>query len=193
VSGGLPRAADIALATIGLVVTGPLLLVAAIAIRLETPGPAIYRQSRVGRAGYRFEMLKLRTMVVGADPTPAETWEPLRSTDPRVTRVGTVLRRLSLDEIPNLINVLRGDMAMVGPRPTIQAQVEQYTPRQRRRLDVKPGITGWAQVNGRASLSWEERIELDIWYTDNRSLGLDLRILARTVRLILTGRGLYEG
>ena len=192
-SAGIPRAADVILATIGLVVTGPLLLVAAIAIRLETPGPAIYRQSRVGRAGHPFEMLKLRTMVVGADPSPAETWEPLRSTDPRVTRVGAVLRRLSLDEIPNLVNVLRGEMAMVGPRPTIQAQVEQYTPRQRHRLEVKPGITGWAQVHGRASLSWEERIELDIWYADNRSLGLDLRILARTVRLILTGRGLYEG
>jgi lipopolysaccharide/colanic/teichoic acid biosynthesis glycosyltransferase len=193
VSAGLPRAADIVLAAIGLVMTGPLLLVAVIAIRLETPGPAIYRQGRVGRAGQRFELLKLRTMTLGADPTPAETWEPLRATDPRVTRVGAALRRLSLDEIPNLVNVLRGEMAIVGPRPTIQAQVEQYTPRQRRRLEVKPGITGWAQVNGRASLSWEERIELDIWYADNRSVGLDLRILARTVLLILSGRGLYEG
>src|ERR671932_2105961 len=113
--------------------------------------------------------------------------------DPRITRVGAILRRFSLDELPNLVNVLRGEMAMVGPRPTIQAQVDQYTPRQRRRLEVKPGITGWAQVNGRASLPWHERIELDVWYVDNRSLLLDLRILGRTVEMLATGRGLYKG
>jgi lipopolysaccharide/colanic/teichoic acid biosynthesis glycosyltransferase len=193
VSRGLPRLADICLATFALVLSSPLLLVAAAAIRVETRGPAIYRQLRVGRAGTTFEMYKLRTMLVGADPTPADTWEPLRESDPRVTRVGAVLRRLSLDEIPNLVNVLRGEMSIIGPRPTIEAQVREYTPGQRRRLEVNPGITGWAQVNGRASLSWEERIELDVWYVENRSLGLDLRILARTVRLIVTGRGLYEG
>jgi lipopolysaccharide/colanic/teichoic acid biosynthesis glycosyltransferase len=132
-------------------------------------------------------------MLAGSDPTPAQTWEPLQEDDPRVTRVGAVLRRLSLDELPNLVNVLRGEMAIVGPRPTIEAQVEQYSDRQRRRLQVRPGLTGWAQVNGRASLSWEERIEFDLWYVDNRSLRLDLRILARTVRLLLTGQGLYEG
>ncbi|HEX8053709.1 MAG TPA: sugar transferase, partial [Thermoleophilaceae bacterium] len=113
--------------------------------------------------------------------------------DPRITRVGALLRRFSLDELPNLVNVLRGDMAIVGPRPTIQAQVDQYTDRQRRRLEVKPGITGWAQVNGRASLPWHERIELDVWYVDNRSLRLDLRILARTARMLATGHGLYKG
>jgi lipopolysaccharide/colanic/teichoic acid biosynthesis glycosyltransferase len=193
VSGGLPRAIDVLLATLGLVIGSPVLVAAAVAIRVDTPGSPIYRQRRVGRAGTTFELRKLRTMVLGADPTPAETWEPLRAGDPRVTRVGALLRRLSLDELPNLVNVLRGEMAIVGPRPTIEAQVEQYTPRQRRRLDVMPGITGWAQVNGRASLSWEERIELDVWYVENRSLALDLRILARTVRLIVTGRGLYEG
>jgi lipopolysaccharide/colanic/teichoic acid biosynthesis glycosyltransferase len=193
VSAGLPRTADLVLAVLGLGLTAPVLIVAAIAIRLETHGPVIYRQPRVGKRGARFEMLKLRTMVVGADPTPEETWEPLRQGDPRVTRVGALLRRTSLDELPNLVNVLRGEMAIVGPRPTIEAQVEQYTPRQRRRLEVKPGITGWAQVNGRASLSWEQRIELDVWYVDNRSSALDLRILARTLRLLLTGRGLYEG
>jgi lipopolysaccharide/colanic/teichoic acid biosynthesis glycosyltransferase len=192
-SRGLPRAADLVLAALGLLLTAPLLLVAAVAIRMETRGPAIYRQRRVGRAGDRFEMYKLRTMVMGSNPTPAEVWEPLRAGDPRVTRVGGLLRRLSLDEIPNLVNVLRGEMAIVGPRPTIEEQVEQYTPRQRRRLEVKPGITGWAQVNGRASLSWKERIELDVWYVDHRSLRLDMRILARTVRLLATGRGLYEG
>ena len=190
---GLPRAADVGLATLGLALCSPLLVVAAIAIRLESRGPALYRQRRVGRAGERFQMLKLRTMVAGSDPTPAQTWEPLREDDPRVTRVGAVLRRLSLDELLNLVNVLRGEMAIVGPRPTIEAQVEQYSDRQRRRLEVRPGLTGWAQINGRASLSWEERIELDLWYVDNRSLGLDLRILARWVRLLLTGHGLYEG
>ena len=166
----MSRAADLALATLGLALCAPLLLAAVVAIRLETRGPVIYRQTRVGRGGARFEMYKLRTMVVGADPTPDETWKPLRSDDPRVTRVGAVLRRMSLDEIPNLVNVLRGEMSIVGPRPTIEAQVEEYTPRQRRRLEVKPGITGWAQVNGRASLSWKQRIELDLWYVDNRSL-----------------------
>jgi lipopolysaccharide/colanic/teichoic acid biosynthesis glycosyltransferase len=190
---GLPRAADLALAAACLVLASPFLLVTAVAIRLDTRGPALYRQRRVGRGGEVFEMCKLRTMVTGSDPTPAEIWEPLREDDPRVTRVGAVLRRMSLDEVPNLLNVLRGEMAIVGPRPTIEAQVEQYTPRQRRRLGVRPGITGWAQVNGRASLSWQERIELDIWYVENRSLGLDMRILARTARLIVTGKGLYEG
>ncbi|HSJ18583.1 MAG TPA: sugar transferase [Solirubrobacterales bacterium] len=190
---GLPRAADVLLAALGLLLAAPVLVVATIAIRLETPGSVIYRQQRVGIGGCRFAMYKLRTMVTGSDPTPEEVWEPLLEGDPRVTRVGAVLRRLSLDEVPNLVNVLRGEMAIVGPRPTISEQVAQYTPRQRRRLEVRPGITGWAQVNGRGSLSWEERIELDVWYVDNRSLALDLRILARTVRLILTGRGLYEG
>jgi lipopolysaccharide/colanic/teichoic acid biosynthesis glycosyltransferase len=190
---GLPRAADALLAAVGLLLSAPVLAVAAIAIRLETPGSPIYRQSRVGFGGSRFPMYKLRTMVTGSDPTPEETWEPLLEGDPRVTRVGAVLRRLSLDEIPNLVNVLRGEMAIVGPRPTISEQVAEYTPRQRRRLEVRPGITGWAQVNGRGSLSWEDRIELDVWYVDNRSLALDLRILARTVRLIVTGQGLYEG
>lgn len=192
-SEGLPRAVDVGLAALGLALTAPALALAAVAIRLETRGPVIYRQRRVGRGGGSFKMYKLRTMVTGSDPKPSETWEPLRENDPRVTRVGALLRRLSLDELPNLVNVLRGEMAIVGPRPTIEPQVAEYTPRQRRRLEVKPGITGWAQVNGRASLSWEQRIELDVWYADNRSLSLDLRILARTLRLILTGRGLYEG
>ena len=192
-SPGLPRGLDVVIAALGLLLTAPLVALAAVAIRVETRGSALYRQRRVGRAGDLFEMYKLRTMVTGSDPTPAETWEPLLEGDPRVTRVGAVLRRASLDEIPNLLNVIRGEMAIVGPRPTIEAQVEQYTPRQRRRLEVRPGITGWAQVNGRASLTWKERIELGVWYVENRSLSLDLRILARTARLILTGRGLYEG
>ena len=179
------------LAGVGLMLSAPLLLGAMIAIRLETPGSAVYRQRRVGKDGVPFDLFKLRTMVSGAERMGAGL--AVNEGDPRITRVGAVLRRFSLDELPNLLNVLRGDMAIVGPRPTIQAQVDQYTERQRRRLEVKPGITGWAQVNGRASLPWHERIELDVWYVDHRSLWLDLRILARTARLLLTGQGLYKG
>jgi lipopolysaccharide/colanic/teichoic acid biosynthesis glycosyltransferase len=184
----LSRGLDVAIASVGLVLMSPLLAAAMLAIRLETRGPAIYRQRRVGLAGRPFELYKLRTMVQGADPVGIGT--PVEPGDPRVTRVGALLRRASLDEVPNLVNVLRGEMAIVGPRPTIEAQVELYTPRQRRRLEVKPGMTGWAQVQGRASLPWEERIELDVWYVEHRSLWLDLRILARTARLLVTGKGL---
>jgi lipopolysaccharide/colanic/teichoic acid biosynthesis glycosyltransferase len=149
----------------------------------------IYRQQRVGREGQAFEVYKLRTMRMGADPVGVGT--PVLEDDPRVTRVGRFLRRFSLDEIPNLVNVLLGEMAIVGPRPTLAAQVELYTPSQLRRLEVKPGLTGWAQVNGRAGIPWEERIELDVWYVDNRSPRLDLRILGRTFRMLTTGHGLY--
>ena len=128
-------------------------------------------------------------MQLGADPVGVGT--PVLEGDPRVTRVGAFLRRFSLDELPNLFNVVRGDMGLVGPRPTLEAQVDLYTPHQRRRLEVRPGITGWAQVNGRAGIPWEERIELDVWYVDHRSAMLDLRILMRTARLLLTGHGLY--
>jgi lipopolysaccharide/colanic/teichoic acid biosynthesis glycosyltransferase len=182
---------DRALAALALVLSAPLLAVAALAIRLETPGPALYRQRRVGRGGEPFELIKLRTMVSGAEWLG--TGIVVEQGDPRITRVGAVLRRLSLDELPNLLNVLRGEMSLVGPRPTVQVQVDHYTERQRRRLEVRPGITGWAQVNGRAGLPWHERIELDIWYVDHRSLALDLRILARTAGLLLSGRGLYRG
>ena len=185
------RILDVVLAAAGLVVLAPLLVLAMLAIRLESKGSPIYRQRRVGKDGVPFEMLKLRTMVAGAEGIG--TGIVVEEGDARITRVGGLLRRFSLDELPNLVNVLRGEMALVGPRPTIQAQVDQYTAKQRRRLEVKPGITGWAQVNGRASLPWHERIELDVWYVDNRSFGLDLRILARTLRLFVTGEGLYRG
>jgi lipopolysaccharide/colanic/teichoic acid biosynthesis glycosyltransferase len=187
----MSRIFDIAIAGILLVVSSPLLLGALIAIRLESKGSPIYKQRRVGRDGAVFELLKLRTMVTGAEHIGAGL--AVNEGDPRITRAGAFLRRFSLDELPNLINVIQGDLAIVGPRPTIQAQVDQYTERQRRRLEVKPGITGWAQVNGRASLPWHERIELDIWYVDHRSLWLDVKILAMTARMLVTGHGLYKG
>ena len=187
----MTRALDIVLAAIGLVVTSPVLLAAIVAIRLESPGSPIYKQRRVGKDGAPFELYKLRTMVTGAEHIGAGL--AVDQGDPRITRLGALLRRFSLDELPNLVNVLRGDLAIVGPRPTIQVQVDQYTDRQRRRLEVKPGITGWAQVNGRAALPWAERIELDIWYVEHRSLRLDLKILAMTARMLVTGHGLYKG
>jgi lipopolysaccharide/colanic/teichoic acid biosynthesis glycosyltransferase len=185
------RAIDLTVAGLALVVSSPVLLAAMIAIRIETHGSPIYRQRRIGRHGEPFEMLKLRTMVSGAEHVGAGL--AVNYGDPRITRVGALLRRLSIDELPNLVNVLRGDMSVVGPRPTIQAQVDQYTESQRRRLEVKPGITGWAQINGRATLPWHVRIELDVWYVDHRSLRLDLAILLKTVRLLASGEGLYKG
>jgi lipopolysaccharide/colanic/teichoic acid biosynthesis glycosyltransferase len=182
------RLLDLLIASVALLVCSPLLAIAAIAILLESGGPVIYRQHRIGKDGRAFEMLKLRTMVPGSDPVGVGT--VVTRDDPRVTRVGRALRRFSLDEIPNLINVLRGEMSIVGPRPTIETQVAAYTPHQRRRLEVKPGITGWAQVQGRAGIPWEERIELDVWYVDHRSLGLDMRILGQTAWLLVSGRGL---
>jgi len=182
------RALDLAFAALALVLSSPLLAAAAIAIRIESAAPVLYRQRRVGKDGRPFEMLKLRTMVPGSDPVGVGT--VVTRDDARVTGVGRLLRRFSLDEIPNLVNVLRGEMSIVGPRPTIQAQVDAYTDHQRRRLEVRPGITGWAQVRGRAGIPWEQRIELDVWYVDHRSLALDLRILARTLWLLASGRGL---
>ncbi len=184
----MPRFFDILIATVALVVLSPFLLAAAVAIKLASGGPVIYRQRRVGRDGAGFEMWKLRTMVQGSDPVGVGT--VVTRDDARVTAPGRFLRRTSLDEVPNLVNVLRGEMAIVGPRPTIPAQVDDYTPRQNRRHEVLPGITGWAQVQGRAGIPWEERIELDVWYVDHRSAALDLRILLRTVWLVITAQGL---
>jgi lipopolysaccharide/colanic/teichoic acid biosynthesis glycosyltransferase len=184
---GLPRAADLLIAAVGLVLVSPLLAIAAVAIKLESRGPVFYRQRRVGKGGVVFEMFKLRTMRRGADPIGVGT--AVTAADPRVTRSGRLLRRFALDELPNLINVLRGEMRIVGPRATLPAQVQLYTPRQRRRLDLRPGVTGWAQIHGRAGIPWEERIQLDVWYVEHRSLRLDLKILAKTPAALLGGAG----
>ncbi len=184
----MPRPFDVAIAVLALAVFSPVLLLASLAIKLGSRGPVLYRQRRVGLGGGEFEMLKLRTMVEGSDPVGVGT--VVTRDDPRVTAAGRVLRRTSLDEIPNLLNVLRGEMAIVGPRPTIPAQVKDYAPRQHRRHEVRPGITGWAQVQGRAGIPWEERIELDVYYVDRRSARLDARILAKTIGLLVTGQGL---
>ncbi|MEN3342811.1 MAG: hypothetical protein V7644_2215 [Actinomycetota bacterium] len=183
------RAADVTVAGAALLLSSPVLGLAALAVKLADGGPVLYRQTRVGKDGADFELLKLRTMVVGAETQGAGF--AVDRGDPRITPVGRVLRRLSLDELPQLWNVVRGDMSVIGPRPTLRYQVERYTPRQRRRLEVKPGITGWAQVHGRATLPWAERIELDVWYAEHRSFRLDLKILARTP-LALFG-GTYKG
>jgi lipopolysaccharide/colanic/teichoic acid biosynthesis glycosyltransferase len=187
----MPRAVDVAIAAVALALSAPVLALAALAIRLESAGHVLYRQRRVGLGGREFDVIKLRTMVTGAETMGAGL--AVDQGDARITRVGAFLRRTSIDELPNLVNVLRGEMAIVGPRPTVPVQVAQYTDRQRGRLAVRPGITGWAQVNGRASLPWAERIELDLWYVEHRSVLLDLRILARTVRLVTHGAGLYRG
>ncbi|MEA2312557.1 MAG: hypothetical protein QOE28_2525 [Solirubrobacteraceae bacterium] len=185
------RALDVLGAVVALLVAAPVLAVAAVAIRLEGRGHPIYRQRRVGRDGVPFELYKLRTMVTGAETMGAGL--AVDAGDARITRVGAFLRRTSIDELPNLINVVRGEMSLVGPRPTVQVQVDRYTDRQRRRLDSRPGITGWAQVNGRASLPWAERIELDLWYHDHATLRLDVTIMLASVRMVFTGRGLYRG
>jgi len=182
---------DLTLAGLAAIPAAPILAVAAAAIRLESRGHPIYRQRRVGRHGHAFDVVKLRTMVSGAEQMGAKL--AVDEGDTRITKVGAVLRRTSIDELPNLVNILRGEMSIVGPRPTLQVQVDQYTERQLRRLEARPGLTGWAQVNGRASLPWPERIELDIWYLENATLWLDLRIIALSARMAVTGHGLYRG
>ena len=183
------RAADVLFASIGLAVTSPLIGAAALAVKLEDGGPILYRQHRVGKDGEEFELLKIRTMVVGAENLGSGY--AVDRGDSRITRAGRLLRRLSIDELPQLWNVVRGDMSVIGPRPTLRYQIERYTPRQRRRLEIKPGITGWAQVHGRAALPWEDRIELDVWYVEHRSPRLDVEILARTPLALFSGT--YKG
>jgi lipopolysaccharide/colanic/teichoic acid biosynthesis glycosyltransferase len=190
-SRALKRLFDLAASLVALVLTAPLMLAIAVAIKLESRGPVFYTQRRVGRAGVHFDIYKFRTMVTGAEFIGAGL--AVQEGDDRITRAGALLRRTSLDELPNLLNVVRGEMSIVGPRPTVQVQVDHYTARQRRRLEVKPGITGWAQLHGRAALPWSQRIELDVHYVEHQSLVLDARILARTPALLLGGRGIYKG
>ena len=190
-SSPLRRAADLVIAAVALAVTSPVLLAALAAIRLESHGQAVFRQRRVGQDGVAFELFKLRTMVHGAEGMGSGL--VVDQGDARITRVGAFLRRTSLDELPNLVNVLRGEMSVIGPRPTVQVQVDRYSERQRLRLAARPGLTGWAQVNGRASLPWAERIELDLWYIEHATWRLDLRILVASARMAVTGHGLYRG
>ena len=191
-SGGgnpLNRTLDVAIAGAGLALASPALALAALAIKLGDGGPVLFKQTRVGQGGRDFELLKLRTMVVGAELKGAGY--AVDEGDSRITRAGRFLRRTSIDELPQLWNVVRGDMSLIGPRPTLRYQVERYSERQRKRLDVLPGITGWAQIHGRAALSWDERIELDVWYVEHRSPLTDLLIVLRTP-LALRG-GTYKG
>jgi len=183
------RAADVAIAGVTLVVASPVIAIAALAIKLEDRGPVLYRQTRVGKDGVDFELLKLRTMVVGAESQGAGF--AVNRGDPRITRIGRILRRTSIDELPQLWNVVQGEMSVIGPRPTLRYQVDRYDEHQRHRLDVLPGITGWAQVHGRAALPWAERIELDVWYVRHRSALVDLKILLRTPLALLGGT--YKG
>jgi lipopolysaccharide/colanic/teichoic acid biosynthesis glycosyltransferase len=179
------RAVDVLVSATALLLASPILAVAMVLIRIESPGSPVYRQRRSGLHGHEFDVIKLRTMVSGAEFIGAGL--AVDAGDSRITKMGAFLRRTSIDELPNLVNVLRGEMSLIGPRPTLPQQVAEYTERQRGRLAVKPGLTGWAQVNGRASLPWSERIELDLWYIEHRSLALDARILVRTVKVLLNG------
>jgi lipopolysaccharide/colanic/teichoic acid biosynthesis glycosyltransferase len=187
----IKRAFDLVLGTALSVITAPLVATLTLLIALESRGHPIYTQTRVGQHGRSFQIFKLRTMVSGAEFQGAGL--AISAGDARITRLGALLRRYSLDELPNLWNVVRGEMSIVGPRPTLQHQVDSYTERQRGRLSVKPGITGWAQINGRNALSWPERIELDLWYVEHRSMALDLRILRQTFGQVVNGAGMYKG
>ena len=174
----------------GLLLISPLLIGVALAIKLDDRGPVFFRQQRAGLKGQTFKIFKFRTMVQNAEKLGAGVF--VEEEDPRITRVGKFLRHSSLDELPQLINIVRGEMSLVGPRPTLPYQVEKYDQRQMRRLNVKPGITGWAQVNGRSALTWPERIELDLWYIDNWSLWLDLKIIFKTFLVVLKKGNLYK-
>ncbi len=183
----LKRALDLVVAGSVLLLLSPLFLLIGILIRLDSPGPVFFRQERLGKGGTIFRIFKFRTMYVS--PQPARGFQSAR--DPRITRVGHWLRKLSLDELPQAINVLRGEMSIIGPRPALPHHLERYDDFQRRRLEVRPGITGWAQVNGRNSLTWEEKFQFDWEYVENLSLSMDVKILLRTVRVIFSTSDLY--
>ncbi|MBM3634942.1 MAG: sugar transferase [Actinobacteria bacterium] len=188
--GAAKRAFDLAVAIPATLALAPVMAGLAAWVRIDSPGPAVFRQRRAGAFGRPFTCLKFRSMVDGAEREGAG----LRVTegDDRITRAGRVLRRLSLDELPQLINVIRGDMSIVGPRPTVPSQIAHYNAVQRRRLLARPGMTGLAQVRGRASIPWSQRIALDVEYVDTWSMALDLRIIADTVRVVLRGEDQYR-
>ena len=187
----MKRSLDILLSLIALIVLAPLLLVIAALIRLGSKGPAIFRQSRIGWHGRAFTMLKFRTMRAGVDPYGRS---PHGGDDPRLTRLGRWLREKSLDELPQLLNVLAGRMSLVGPRPLYERQAAKWNERQRKRLEVRPGLSGYAQAYGRAGLTHEEKIEMDVHYVENRGLCMDTKIVGRTIRNLLAGRSedVYE-
>jgi exopolysaccharide biosynthesis polyprenyl glycosylphosphotransferase len=193
------RTLDVLLAGLALILASPLLLVSAIAIKLDSPGPVIFRQTRVGRHNREFTVLKFRSMYVDAEARVAalrarnEADGPLFKMrgDPRRTRVGRWLRRTSMDELPQLWNVLKGDMSLIGPRPPLPSEVQEYAPWHRRRLDVTPGMTGLWQVSGRSDLTFDEMVLLDIYYIENWSPFMDLRILLKTIPTVLLGWGAY--
>lgn len=187
---GLKRLLDVLVSLVALIILLPFLLVVAVAIKLDDRGPVFFRQERAGLKGQTFKILKFRTMVVDAEKIGTGVF--VEEEDPRITMVGNLLRKTSLDELPQLLNILKGEMSLVGPRPTLPYQVENYDQRQIRRLEVKPGVTGWAQVNGRSALTWPERIELDLWFIDNWSLWLDFKILIKTVGVVLRKSNLYK-
>ena len=183
IGGRAKRALDLAVAVPLLVAASPVMAALAVMVRRDSPGPALFKQTRIGEGGRPFKVLKFRTMVVGAQQMG--TGIRVVSNDSRITRLGRFLRKTSLDELPQLINVVRGDMTLVGPRPTVPEQVEHYTEHQRRRLLARPGVTGLAQVTGRQLLPWSERIEIDIRYIETWSMRRDLAIIARTALMLL--------
>ena len=185
------RTVDISISMLALVLLLPVFLIIAAAIKLSSPGPVFYVQQRAGRFAKAFDMIKFRSMVIGAEKKEAGVF--VEDNDPRITRVGRFLRTYSFDELPQLINVLKGEMSLVGPRPTLPYQVERYDECQKRRLDMKPGITGWAQINGRNALTWPEKIDLDLWYIDNWSFWLDIKIIFRTFFVVLHKENLNTG
>ncbi|MSO44298.1 MAG: sugar transferase [Thermoleophilia bacterium] len=190
VGGAAKRAVDLAVAVPATIALIPVMAAVALWVRLDSHGPAVFRQRRVGAFGHPFTVLKFRSMTVDAETTGAGL--AVSADDERITRAGRILRRLSLDELPQLINIIRGEMSIVGPRPTVASQVVRYDDVQRRRLLARPGLTGLAQIRGRAAIPWSQRIALDVHYVDNWSMGRDLRILAETVRVVLRGEGAYR-
>lgn len=187
----IKRVVDLITSLLSLILLSPLFAIVALAIKLDSPGPVIFRQQRLGKGGEPFTIFKFRTMVDGAERVGLGLMTA--ENDPRITRVGRFLRRTSLDELPQLINVLRGEMSLVGPRPAPTSHAERYTGRDILRLSVRPGITGWAQVNGRNELTWDERIRLDIEYVENWSLWWDFKILWMTLMTVVSSRGVYSG